>query len=414
METKNIWMMDHYIKPPSVEDGYRHNCFAKYLKNYGWKSTLFFSSELHRRNMNLIEGKEKFIVENTEDGTYVAIKTRSYYENGFKRVLNMFDYFFGIIKNRKKFVKLFGRPDVIIASSVHPLTCIAGLIMAKKYKCKCIVEIKDLWPEALVQFGFLKKGSMISRVLYGVEKWIYKKSDSIIFSFEGGKDYIEEKKWVEAIPLSKVNYINNGIELDKYIYNLKKFKLEDDDLNDDSCFKVIYVGSIGKANAIDQIIDAAVKLKEYKDIKFYIYGSGNYFDKIKDDVLKYDLESVYLKGRIDKKFIPYILSQSDLNIITGEKLDMYKYGISPRKLLDYLASGKPIISSLVCGYDVLEKYNCGMTLEKNLHEGIQKFYNMKKYDYDEYCNRVLKVSQEYDYEVLTEKLNDVVNNTLGG
>src|SRR5690606_9534274 len=135
------------------------------------------------------------------------------------RLKNMFHFFRNLFRVSREYTKKYGDPDVILASSVHPLTLIAGLKIAKKYRIKCICEIRDLWPESLIAYGILKPKSFLSKLLYQGEKWIYKKADSIIMSWEGGKQYIINQGWEKAIDISKVHHISNGVDINTFDLN---------------------------------------------------------------------------------------------------------------------------------------------------------------------------------------------------
>ncbi|EKC51525.1 glycosyltransferase, partial [human gut metagenome] len=148
-------------------------------------------------------------------------------------------------------------------SSVHPLTLVAGLKLAKRSNVPCICEIRDLWPETFLDFGFTKK-NLIIKALYAMEKWIYKKADALIFTMEGGKDYIKEKHWEDSVDLSKVFYINNGVDLDVYYKNIRDNTYIDKDLENNETFKVIYTGSIRPANGVENIIKCARHINKMK------------------------------------------------------------------------------------------------------------------------------------------------------
>ena len=417
---KNIWIFNHYIVPPSVELGHRHNKFAKYLAKDGYNVNLFFSSARHNSNINLIKDDRRYSIEETNQGNYIAIKTRSYKENGKQRVLNMLDFFFGLFSVTKEIEKKTGKPDIIYASSVHPLTCIAGILIAKRYKIKCIVEIRDLWPLTLVEMGALKPNSIITKLLYEGEKWIYKKADSIIFTMEGGKDYIKEMGWNNKIDVSKIYHINNGVDLDVFNEQMKKYVYCDTDLDDANIFKIIYTGSIGQANAVNYIVKSSkiIKEKGYGKIKYIIFGDGLKRKELEKYCIDNKLDNVVFKGKVDKSYIPSILSKGNLNIFTGQNIDLYKYGLSLNKMFDYFASEKPALSNIKCGYDILKKYHSGITVESGsaeaLAEGILKFYHMSKEEYNEYCRNAKRAAQDYDFKNLTNTLEEVINNTVEG
>ena len=401
---KNIWILNHYAK---LGRG-RHYKFAENLTNRGYNIKLFAASTIHNSDENRINDRTKYIEEVENGITCVYIKSRNYKGNGRQRVLNMIDYSKGLLSVSKKFHK--EKPDIIYASSVHPLTWIAGYILAKRFKAKFIAETRDLWPETLVAMGQIKKNSIPAKLLYALEKFIYKRADRLIFTFPGGKDYIEHI----GLNSSKVRYINNGIDLEEVNKNKEEFIYEDIDLDEKGNFKILYTGSMGQANALKYLIEAA-KIIQYigkRNIKFILFGYGYQKEELEKYIKEKNVNNVIFKGKVDKKYIPSILTKSNLNVFTGKHIYLYKYGLSLNKMFDYFASGKPTLSNVECGYDMLEEYKCGITVKggspEALVEGILKFYNMPKEEYNVYCENALKAAKDFDFKVLTDKLEKII------
>ena len=187
----NIWLINHYAVPTHLYPLARPATFAKYLMQLGHEVTIFAASTVHNSNINLITDKSKY-KENKVDGIkYVYIRASQYQGNGLKRIINMFQYPLRLASVCRHFRK----PDAIIATSVTPMACTAGLKLAKRYNCKGIAEIADLWPESFVAYGLISAKNPILKLMYWYEKRMYKLADKIIFTMEGGKDYIIEKGW---------------------------------------------------------------------------------------------------------------------------------------------------------------------------------------------------------------------------
>lgn len=412
---KRVWIFNHYAGKPSNMNGLRHYYFSKYLIENGYESIVFASSTIHNSDKNLIKDHEKYIISNEDGIPFVYVKARSYQGNGMKRIFNMFDYYRGLFKVSKK----FERPDIIVASSVHPLTLLAGIKLARKYKIPCICEVRDLWPESFVAYDVVKKFNPILGLLYMGEKWLYKKADKLIFTMEGGKDYIIEKGWNREdggpIDLDKVYHINNGIDLNSFKYNLDHYVLKDNDLSDTDFFKVIYTGSIRKVNNVEALIDVAMLLKDQK-VKFLIWGDGDQLEGLKERVLEEKLDNVVFKGSVEKKYIPYITSRGDLNIIFGKSLPLFRFGISMNKLFDYLAAGKPILTTFQPAYSIIQKYNTGIELEEYdpaiIAEKIMYLKNLSSEEYQEYCSNSIKAASDYDIKKLTTELEQIIHTSI--
>lgn len=400
---KNIWILNHYT---SVSGG-RHYKFAENLIKRGYNVKVFAASTVHNSDQDMITGTNKYMDKEINGIPFIFIKARDYVGNGKQRMLNMMDYALGLMSVSKQFDA--EKPDVIYASSVHPLTWVSGYRLAKRYKAKFIAETRDLWPETLVEMGQIGRDSVPAKLLYKLEKFIYKKADRLIFTFKGGKAYIEKI----GLDGSKARYINNGVDIDEFNENKNTNKFEDADLDNEDTFKILYTGSMGQANALSCLVEAAqlIQTKGFRDIKIILFGDGYQRPELEKYISDNNIRNVIFKGKVEKKYVPYILSKSNLNVILSQPVSLYQYGVSPNKMFDYFASGKPTLSNMECGYDMLEEYNCGITVKggsgEALSEGILKFYCMSEEEYKTYCYNALKAAQDFDFKVLTDKLEKV-------
>ena len=269
----NIWIVNHYAIPPSMGGLVRHYYFSKYLQKKGHTVKIFTSSKIHNTDINMIKDRSLYR-EEMEDGVeYTFVRSRDYKGNGMDRVINMMDLPFKTWKAMKLFYKK-QKPDVIYTSSPDLFVALFALRFGRKYKIPVVVEVRDLWPESIVEYNKISRKNPIIQILYQLEKWIYKKADQLIFTMEGGKEYIRDKGWDKVVDLKKVNHVNNGVDLEEFEENYKKYQINDSDLMNDSTFKVVYVGSIRQVNNLGTLVDAAKYLKDDKSIQILIYGDG--------------------------------------------------------------------------------------------------------------------------------------------
>ena len=420
MFMKKVWMFNHYACTPKTGPLLRHYYFAKEMTKRGYNTIVFAANEVHYNDNSIDTLGRKYIEKDDEGQHFIFVKTTKYKRNGLSRVKNIFSYFFNLFPSTAEIAKKHGNPDIIIGSSVHPLACVAGIRIAKKFNIPCIVEIRDLWPEAIFSFGKLKENSVLGKMLTAGEKWIYKNSDAIIFTKEGDVDHIKEMKWDTdqggEIDLNKCFYVNNGVDIKAFDKDKEIHQLNDTDLEDDS-FKVVYTGSVRPVNNIDNIIDSAVLLKDYPDIKLLIFGTGSDLDRLKQRVRDEGLNNVKIKGFVEKKYIPYILNKSSVNILNYSQTQYnWTRGNSSNKLFEYMASGKPIISTVKMGYCILQKYKCGFSLEEStpreLANRIIDVKNMSKQEYNLLCKNARLGSEDFDYNSLTNKLEFIVENVM--
>ena len=418
---KNVFILNHYASTMMFNKGGRHYWFAKYLKRQGYNPVIFSCNTVHNAEKNFIDSDELWTVRMAEeiDTPFVFVKASSYKENGVHRIINMFSFYKNVQKAVKAYAAKYGKPDIIYASSVHPLTLVAGLKLAKKYKIKCICEVRDLWPEAIVAYSKrLKKSNPFVKLLYQGEKWIYKKGDALIFTQEGGLDYIREHKWDKEhggpIDMRKAFHINNGVDLEAFDANLAAFPYADDDLDNPGLFKVVYAGSIRRINNLGIILDSAKLIKNPK-IKFLIFGSGDESEALQKRVIDENIGNVVFKGRVNKQFIPSVDNKADLNLVHWEMNPLLRVGESYNKAFEYYAAGKPVFYTIRPGYSIAEKYNSGKITEgftpADIAKGIEAMAAMSEEEKTAMAENARKTAEIYDFKNLTAKLIKIIEET---
>lgn len=416
-----IWLINHYACEMFFHKGGRHYWFANELKKRGHDVVVICSAASAERDENYTKTiSGKFAIEEDNGIPYIFVKNKPYSANGFDRIENMGRFFFNLFPTSKQLIKRYGKPDIILASSVHPLTMVAGVLISRRIKIPCVCEIRDLWPEAIFAFGRAREDSLLGRALLIGEHWIYRNADALIFTKEGDTDYLLEKKWATScggdIDLEKCFYINNGILLEQYNEQIKTSAFPDEDLDRADAFNVVYTGTIRPVNNLGNILDCAKLFQnnaEYRNVSFLIYGDGSDKDMLEKRVEEEGINNVHFKGAVEKCRIPYILSKAKVNLLNYSQTEYnWRRGNSSNKLFEYMASGKPIISTVQMGYSIINKYKCGIELEtctpECLFEAIKRFILMPKEEYDEYSIAGKDGAKDFDFVKHTDRLLNVV------
>lgn len=413
---KNIWILNHYATGHFHEKGGRHFWISEQLKKQGYNPVVFGASDLHNdKNMINLENKKFKVTKTKINVPLVIVKVRPEEGGGIHRILNMIDYYKNVQFAARRYEKKYGKPDIIYASSVHPLALIAGEKLAKKYHVPCICEVRDLWPETMVLMGIWKK-NIFTRMMYLGERWIYKRADALIFTMEGAPEYIKSKRWDKesggCIDLNKIYHINNGVDLKRFRENVDKYPMYDNDLVDNEKFIVNYTGSIRMANNVESLVETAQHLKKFGNckVKILIWGAGDYADNLCKLIAESGLDNIEYKGTVKKNMIPSVLTQGSVNIYTFRDGGT-KYGIDLNKCFEYLASGKPLIGNDDTLFSIIRKYNCGIERKMNaleLAEAINEMSDLPKSEYQKLCTNSKEAAKDYDFSVLTEKLIKVI------
>ena len=366
---KNICILNHYAVTPDMAGGTRHYDLGRELVKRGHKVTIFASGFEHSSKRYIkIKPKDKFRVENFNDVRFVWLNTIPYYGNNWRRIINMISYGVRALRVAKKFEK----PNVIIGSSVHPFAVVAAWWLARRYKTRFIFEVRDLWPQTPIEMGVIKATGIPAKILYAWEKFMYKKAEKIIVLLPNAKNYIENLD----IDPQKIVWIPNGVNLeqfDKPEYFNSSSEIAEVFRKYKDKFKVVYAGAHGPANGLEVVIDAASLLfKKSANIHFFLIGDGPEKKKLIKNVQERAVGNITFLDPVPKSQVPAVLHQSDLLLICSRNLELYKYGISPNKLFDYLASRKPIIMSGNFNINIVRDSKAGITVEPGNAEALAK------------------------------------------
>ena len=182
MAKKIIWIVNEYNFPNAHNSRQTNLCYL--LNNRGYDCYIISGSTRNKGGQNLITEQATYRYIETDEAKGYMIKT-SDYSRSYERVLVSLQFQNRLWRLRNK----LPRPDVII-SDFAGLFGNVFLKWKRRFGTKVIYDILDLWPETFVDMGYLKKSSIVTKVLYNLEHKSYREADGIIFSFEGGRDYI--------------------------------------------------------------------------------------------------------------------------------------------------------------------------------------------------------------------------------
>lgn len=377
MTGKTIWIVNHYAITPDLAGGTRHYDLGKELVAQGHRVIVFASGFSHdARQYAKVSPLEHFALEEREGVQFVWLRTHPYQRNDWRRVLSMLSFGFCLLSAARR----FSRPAVVIGSSPHPVAVLAAWWLALKSEAKFLFEVRDLWPQTLVDMGAMKKTSVIARLLYAWEKFMYRHAAKVIALMPNANTYFE----AGGLDPSKVYWLPNGVNIATFSPSMnldtdsevgKVFRLYN------SKFKVVYTGAHGAANGLDTAIEAAALLATKEPaVQFVLIGDGPEKQRLKTKAASLGCENIVFCDRIPKVQIPVVLGHADVLLQCLAPVEVLKYGGSPNKVSDYLASGRPIVMAALMANDVVSEAQAGVTVPPGdsmaLAEGILSIYSM--------------------------------------
>ena len=398
----NIWIFNHHALTPDMSGGTRHYDFAKELIKRGHSVTVVASSFHYSKYKEMKDYKDKeYLCEKIDGIDFIWIKTPAYFGNGISRVKNMISYTYKVLKYIPKLN--LSKPDIIMGSSVHLFAVWAAYRLSCRYNTPFIMEVRDLWPQTLIDMGISKWHPFI--ILLGwLEKYLYKKADKIISNLPYAYDYIGQ-----FVKKEKFVWISNGVDLSNIKYTPKEKKEK---------FIISYTGAIGVTNNLQILLDVAKKLKDNENIYFKIVGEGAEKEKLKVFVEENNLSNVSIENSVPKNEVTNILQNSDVLYFNLKDSPVFNYGISSNKLFDYMASGRVIIFSTKAKNNPIKDANAGYSIAPDdvevLEKTILEIYDLSQEKRDKIGQKIRKYAEDnYSIEVLVDKFEKLLEDEIG-
>lgn len=358
--TRRLWILNHYAAGPNAATGTRHYDIGRELVHLGWEVTIFASSFDHqlRRETHLHPG-ETVREETCEGVKFVWLRTPAYRGNGWRRVMNMLAYVIRVLRVGWR----RGRPDVVIGSSVHPFAAWAGYILARHHKARFFFEVRDLWPQTLIDLGELAPGHPAVRLLAWLERFLYARAEKILVLLPKADEYITGL----GFSPEKIIYLPNGVDLRRYQRPLPELPREVGTVLDALREKVIvvYVGAHGMANYLDVLLNTAKLLQQRGNdsIHFLLVGDGPEKPRLEGIAADEGLMNVTFLPPLEKTYIPSLLDRCTVGVLCLMPSPVFRYGVSSNKMFDYMAAGLPIAATGVAHANPVVDSGCGVVLD---------------------------------------------------
>ena len=411
----NILYINHYAGSPKYGMEYRPYYLAKNWQEKGHKVRILAASYSHVRSVQpKITNKTSEMIDGIE---YTWYPTPKYEQNGFARVKNILTFLKEVWSDSKNIVKEF-KPDIVIASSTYPMDIWIAQRISKLSNAKLIYEVHDLWPLSPIELGGMSPKHPFIQWCQLAENTAYKKSDAVVSILPK----VHEHMKAHGLDLKKLHIIPNGIVEEEWqtnqLENLTEGKLKQflEEMKQQGKFIVGYAGSHGQPNALQHLIDAA-KMVESKDpsVVFVLVGSGLEKQNLKNLANKHNLKNIFFFDPIPKKQIPDLLRYFDIAYIGWNKTPIYRFGISPNKLMDYMISGCVVLHSVSAGNDPVTETACGITVEPENPQAIaDAILQIKLLSKEERLkmgkNGKKYIKQNQTYSILSDKFLEVMQN----
>jgi glycosyltransferase involved in cell wall biosynthesis len=252
------------------------------------------------------------------------------------------------------------RPDVVVASSPHPFMIFPARRIARKHGARLVFEVRDLWPLSLIELSGMSRWHPFIQCLQFTEDYAYRHADLVISVLPKAAAYMQ----AHGMSPEKFACVPNGVHLgdwsgaqaplpDEHAAAIARWKR-------DGRFLVGYVGQHSLSNALDTLIEAA-PLLDRSGVALVLVGQGPEKEKLQAKIAELGATNVLFLPPVPKHVVPAVLAAMDALFLGWNRIALYRYGISPNKLMDYMMAGKPVIHAVEAGNDPVADSGCGVS-----------------------------------------------------
>lgn len=361
---RHVWIVNHYAATPDEPAGTRHHELARRLLAHGDEVTIFAAGFGHHSSRERrLTGRSLYRSERHEGVRYVWLRTVPYVGNTWRRQLNMLSFLvvFLVVQTRE------AMPDVVIGSTVHPFAALGGWVAARLRGAAFMFEIRDLWPQTLVDLGALRMGSPGERLLRSIEAFLVRRASAVVTLLPGVRDYLAE----QGLPADHVAYIPNGADLAAFAAPadvsaapeaVTRALAEITRMRAEGRFVVGYLGAFGRVNRVDLIVDAEEEADRRAPgrVGVVLIGQGPELPAV--ETLARGSAATTVCQAVPKPFVPTILRALDATVVHTTYTPVYRYGISFNKLFEYMAAERPVVFACDSAYDPVREAGAGISL----------------------------------------------------
>ena len=318
---RRVLVLNQFALPRSAPGGTRH------VELFG---------RLQRWRPVILAGRRALLNQSrvADEGILATVPVTPYSGNGVSRVVNWLSY------TLAAFVRgVARRPvDVVYGSSPHLGAALAGLAIARIHRARFVLEVRDLWPRILLDSGMFAESSLVYRALRRLELFLYGQADAIVVLAKGSGWELE----CDGVDPAKIHFLPNGAEPADFVVDADRNELRRRYGLEGTV--VVYAGAHGPANGLDLVLDAVEDLGD-TDVRFVLVGDGVAKADLMADARRRRLGNVEFRDPIAKNEIPLLFAAADVGLHCLADVPLFRHGVSPNKLYDYMAAGLPVITN---------------------------------------------------------------------
>jgi len=304
--------------------------------------------------------------------------------------------------------RLGAAPDVVLYSSPHPVGYPGAERLARACGARLVFEVRDIWPLTLIEIGGYSPRHPFIRLLQWIEDRAYARADRVVSNLEGAVEHMVSR----GMERGKFTWVSNGIAVDE-VERPEPLSPEVAAQIPEGGLRIVYTGTLGAANALGTLIEAAALLRDLPDVHILLVGQGRARADLEARRDALGLTNVRFIGPVPKPQVQSVLAACDVCYIGWLASPLYRWGIAANKVPDYLFSGRPIIHGFSGGNDPVEKFDAGLTVPAEdpeaLADAIRRLHDMPEIERRRMGENGRRAAlAHYDYARLARRLEQVL------
>jgi glycosyltransferase involved in cell wall biosynthesis len=360
----NILLVNHYAG--SVRHGmeFRPYYLAREWVRLGHRVTIVAASESHLRRLGPpMQGRPR-MQEQIDGIDYLWLATPPYRGNGAARVRNMLAFVLALWRHAAHLAATV-RPDAVIASSTYPLDIWPARRIARLARARLLYEVHDVWPLSPMELGGHSPRHPFILLLQAAEDAACRRADAVVSILPRVRAHLE----AHGMAPHKLHLVPNGADPDEWQGTPAALPAPLaaalDALRAEGRLVVGYAGAHGIANALGTLIDAAGRLRGGPlgpCVVFVLVGAGPEKAALERQAARLGLDNVLFFDAVAKRQVPALLARFDVAYLGWRRQPLYRFGISPNKLIDYMMAGRPVLHAVDAGNDPVAEAGCGLSV----------------------------------------------------
>jgi len=355
----NILLVNHYAGSPRDGMEYRPYYLAREWVRAGHRVQIVAASHSHVRSHQPAVGAQP--LDEVIDGiAYRWLPTPPYVGNGLGRVKNIWAFLSRLWREAPRLAREV-KPDVVIASSTYPMDIWVARRLARLAHATLVYEVHDLWPASPIELSGMSPRHPFILLCQKAENDAYRDADVVVSMLPKVAGHMR----AHGLDLRKLHIVPNGIALEEWqgagAPLAPELAAQLAALKATGRAIVGYAGSHGLPNALDVLLDAAALMRN-EPVSFVLVGDGHEKARLAQRVRSEGLHHVHMFAPILKAQIPALLQCFDIAYIGWQRVPIYRFGIAPNKLMDYMMAGRPVLHSVDAGNDPVAEAGCGLTV----------------------------------------------------